>query len=151
MAQFVLLRHTFDPSDPRPDHWDLMFEAEGALKTWSSPTLPRRWLEQLAAADAPDESRRRGDAVAGDATIDAGTTCECQLLPDHRRAYLDYEGPVSQNRGTVRRCDRGTVQWLRHDTECVAVEVSGNIIRGTILLRRVDGSEWELRILDGNG
>ena len=28
-------------------------------------------------------------------------------LPDHRAAYLDYEGPVSDNRGEVRRVQMG--------------------------------------------
>ena len=28
---------------------------------------------------------------------------EVEKLPDHRRLYLDYEGPVSNNRGQVRR------------------------------------------------
>ena len=30
-------------------------------------------------------------------------------LPEHRRTYLDYEGPVSNNRGHVRRIDTGTI------------------------------------------
>jgi hypothetical protein len=29
-------------------------------------------------------------------------------LPDHRHSYLDYEGPVSNNRGHVRRIASGT-------------------------------------------
>lgn len=29
-------------------------------------------------------------------------------LPPHRRAYLDYEGPVSNNRGQVRRVAGGS-------------------------------------------
>ena len=31
-----------------------------------------------------------------------------QRLPDHRRLYLDYEGPVSNDRGHVRRVATGT-------------------------------------------
>lgn len=30
-------------------------------------------------------------------------------LPDHRREYLEYEGPISGNRGRVRRVASGTV------------------------------------------
>ncbi len=30
-------------------------------------------------------------------------------LPDHRAAYLDYEGPISGDRGRVRRLATGTV------------------------------------------
>jgi hypothetical protein len=28
---------------------------------------------------------------------------DAERLPEHRRVYLDYEGPVSNNRGSVRR------------------------------------------------
>ncbi|MCC7350946.1 MAG: hypothetical protein IT446_10275 [Phycisphaerales bacterium] len=60
-------------------HYDLMIEtAEGsALSTWR--------LDRWPPAD--------GDVVTP--------------LPDHRRAYLDYEGPISDNRGHVRRIAAG--------------------------------------------
>ena len=61
-------------------HWDLMLESGPALRTW-----------RLA---GPPESA--GGAVAAKASF------------DHRLAYLDYEGPVSRGRGTVRRWDQGT-------------------------------------------
>ena|SRR5690242_6473974 len=35
---------------------------------------------------------------------------ELASLGDHRRAYLDYEGPVSNNRGHVRRVLSGTCE-----------------------------------------
>src|SRR5688572_30170905 len=59
-------------------HWDLMLEAEGILQTW-----------RLAQPPAP------------------GTSIEATALGDHRIAYLDYEGPVSGNRGNVKRWDGG--------------------------------------------
>lgn len=31
-----------------------------------------------------------------------------ERLPDHRAIYLDYEGPISGNRGEVRRVEAGT-------------------------------------------
>lgn len=33
-------------------------------------------------------------------------------LPEHRRAYLEYEGPVSNNRGHVRRIDAGLIDHV---------------------------------------
>jgi hypothetical protein len=33
-------------------------------------------------------------------------------LGDHRRAYLDYQGPISGNRGEVRRAAAGTYATL---------------------------------------
>ena len=38
--------------------------------------------------------------------------CPAKRLPDHRKHYLDYEGDVSDGRGTVRRIDAGTFERL---------------------------------------
>jgi hypothetical protein len=64
---------------PAP-HFDLMFELTpgGDLATWRCPHWP----------------------------IASVTLVE--RLADHRRHYLDYEGPVSNNRGEVTRVDGGT-------------------------------------------
>jgi hypothetical protein len=67
-------------TDVAEPHYDLMFEAApgGALRTFRSPAWP---IEE--------------------ATV-------LTPLPDHRRAYLTYEGPVSGGRGSVRRVEAGT-------------------------------------------
>ena len=36
-----------------------------------------------------------------------GGSCGGQPLPDHRKHYLSYEGPVSGNRGSVTQFDAG--------------------------------------------
>lgn len=68
---------------PSP-HFDVMFEMESgaALTTFRCPTWP---------------------PVVGDAW---------EELFEHRRAYLEYEGPVSGNRGAVRRIDAGTLNHI---------------------------------------
>jgi hypothetical protein len=38
------------------------------------------------------------------------TTLNAQRLPNHRRAYLDYEGEVSEGRGSVRREAAGVLR-----------------------------------------
>lgn len=35
-----------------------------------------------------------------------------QQIPDHRLAFRDYEGPISNNRGFVRRLKRGNLEWV---------------------------------------
>src|SRR5262245_44157065 len=60
-------------------HWDLMLERDGVLRTWRLAESP-------------------GDSTA----VAAGVSF------DHRLVYLDYEGPISGNRGVVRQWDRGT-------------------------------------------
>lgn len=42
----------------------------------------------------------------------SGTWLTAQTLPDHRLMYLDYEGPISGNRGTVSRLTSGTYNTL---------------------------------------
>jgi hypothetical protein len=95
-------------------HWDLMLERGEALRTW-----------RLAQAPAP------GVAIAAEA------------LPDHRRKYLDYEGPVSGDRGTVVRWDAGTYAEFHETPDAVTAVVDGARVKGTITLQRADdGSGW---------
>jgi hypothetical protein len=87
-------------------HWDFMLEAGEVLRTW--------------AIDAP---------------IVPGRSLPARSLGDHRKIYLDYEGPIAGDRGSVRRIDTGTFQvliWLR---EHVRVEVSGSQLVGEVDLR----------------
>lgn len=63
-------------------HWDLMLETDDILATWAISPPPR---------------------------LDA-FRCAAVRLPDHRRHYLDYEGPISDDRGSVRRIDAGTFE-----------------------------------------
>lgn len=93
-------------SGPRGVHWDFMLEISGALATW-------------ALAQSPD----------------AAPQVAAEALPDHRTAYLDYEGPISDGRGSVTRWDRGTYQLLRHEPDEIAVVLSGSILLGEVTLR----------------
>ena len=69
-------------------HFDLMFEISpgSLLATWRSAAWPIR---------EPTSVTR---------------------LPDHRRIYLDYEGPLSHDRGHVRRLIGGTCQIIIEPT-----------------------------------
>ena len=60
-------------------HFDLMFESSrgSPLMTWRSPVWPLQRPTPLT------------------------------KLPDHRQEYLQYEGEISRNRGSVRRVDSG--------------------------------------------
>ena len=96
-------------------HWDLMLEAGDVLRTW-----------RLTAPPQP------GKVVPATATL------------DHRRRYLDYEGPVSGNRGRVVRWDRGTFCWQKTESDHLAVELNGVRLQGTMVLDRTDAEEWAL-------
>lgn len=95
-------------------HWDLMLEAGGTLRTW-----------RLLAEPLP------------------GRTVEAEALGDHRLAYLDYEGPVSGNRGCVRRWDAGTFEWVEDST---ALRLAGGRCRGEAVLEQTAGGKWTFAI-----
>lgn len=109
MPRYVILRHECPPGYVRPSHWDLMLEAGGVLRTW-------------ALLGDPAGSER----IAADA------------LDDHRLDYLDYEGPVAGNRGTVARWDQGTYQVERESDEQLVVWLRGEKLQGQARLARAD-------------
>src|SRR5947208_14738629 len=88
-------------------HWDLMLEAADVLRTW-----------RLAARPQP------GKVIAATATF------------DHRPMYLDYEGPVSGNRGRVLRWDHGTFVWQKGDEDHIVVELTGVRLHASAVLKR---------------
>lgn len=100
---------------PEGRHWDFMLEARDALATWA--------LSQPPDADSPITAK---------------------ALADHRLAYLEYEGPVSDDRGSVARWDRGAYQLQRYDRDEIIAIVSGKNLVGEVTLRRSpdDPQQW---------
>lgn len=101
---------------PRGLHWDLMLEAEGVLRTWALAEEP---VAQL--------------------------SCEAERLPDHRLAYLDYEGEISDGRGSVTRCDAGEYFVCESGANQVVVSLKGTKLRGTATLARREDSDQRWR------
>ena len=114
--RFVILRHTMPPGAERPDHWDLMLPSGEVLITWAIFLSP-----------------------------DGQYPLMVERLADHRTFYLDYEGEVSGNRGSVARWDRGTCEIERVDEDQVMAIVQGMKMAGRVsLTRRDDGSNlWD--------
>lgn len=95
-------------------HWDFMLEKQADLRTWR--------LSQPA---------------------DAGSEISAEALPSHRLAYLEYEGPVSGNRGQVVRWDQGRYDSVVDREECVEVELHGERLNGRAVLRQLaNGRGW---------
>jgi hypothetical protein len=100
-------------------HWDFMLEKEANLRTWRLARPP-------------------GEA----GPIDA------EHLADHRLAYLEYEGPLSGNRGSVRRFDGGEYTLVEDADDSVVVELRGSVIKGRAALKRNDKSGgWRLEFI----
>jgi len=90
--RFVLLFHQYTPGDERNDHWDLMLEHEGKLLTWALTEKPTPGKSILAKA-----------------------------LDDHRIEYLELEGEISHDRGSVSRLIRGVYRWKLNTVRHVAI------------------------------
>lgn len=93
---------------PRGAHFDFMLESGGVLRTWALPGPPAEAVEAIAEA-----------------------------LPDHRLDYLDYQGPVAGDRGSVVRWDKGTFHWLSRGESELVVELRGTRLAGRATLRRL--------------
>jgi hypothetical protein len=108
---------------PGGRHFDFMLEASGVLKTWQLPEPPR-----------------------------PGVAIKCQALIDHRLAYLDYEGPVSGDRGSVTRLDRGEYTTEQHTETLWTVRIAGNQIVGLATLRRLSetSTRWQFELVGGS-
>ena len=138
MFRFVLLRHQCPSDSEIPSHWDFMLEREEVLWTWQLYELPQSWLNAL------------GQVVADSAEQAAGAICAIRLT-DHRLAYLDYEGPISRNRGTVTRCDAGTYTVVCHAKERLEIQLAGNQLQGRVVMERdvTHEDQWLLKAVGG--
>ena len=89
--RFAVLYHKLSDSCERPSHWDLLLEQPSSqgnsLLTFEVSVPPLEW----------------GDPIL------------VRKLPDHRPVYLNYEGPVSEDRGYVTRVLEGFFRWQTID------------------------------------
>ena len=108
-----------------------MLELGPVLQTWALAELPHKW----ASLKAVTESLRFSDL----------NSVAVERLGDHRLVYLDYEGPVSGDRGRVRRLDAGEYS---EQEEPQTYLLNGQFIRGEITLRRIssDDARWQLSV-----
>jgi len=97
------------------EHWDLMLEGPEALWTWK---------------------------LSQDPTTGTGDDIEAVRIGDHRKHYLDYEGPVSSDRGRVQRVDHGDMVWIDGDANAVTVKLTGWNLADTYRLTRIAGNRW---------
>lgn len=96
-------------------HWDFMLEAGATLRSWR--------LEQPPSA---------GQAVRAEASF------------AHRLLYLDFEGPLTGNRGAVTRWEAGTFACEKEEEDCLHVRIQGKHLRGLACLQHVSGMDWTL-------
>ena len=94
---------------PTGEHWDFMLEREDHLITW----------------------RMRSEPVSR-----AACPIGCTRIKDHRKQYLDYQGPISGGRGIVTRVDHGHYELLAADEDAWTVRLTGRRLDGDFRLLR---------------
>jgi hypothetical protein len=122
---FVVQEHYEDAGT----HWDLMLHRPvlsadddkdvKVLATWkfSVPLLPENLQQPLSA----------------------------RALPDHRNAYLTYEGPITLNRGWCRIFDRGQYELIENTPDFWQVYFHGTHIQGRFVLKKMNPPDgWVL-------
>lgn len=111
------------------NHWDLMFECEGELLAWAVEAEPLKSQSYSAIR-----------------------------LSNHRLDYLTYEGPISQNRGTVSRTLAGLfrvdsqshlltktlAQWVSEGEFQLTLNTTDSSWK--IRFKRTNSSHWELEM-----
>jgi hypothetical protein len=99
-------------------HFDFMVEAGAVLKTWALAEPPR-----------------------------PGVEIEAAPLADHRLAYLDYEGPISGDRGSVMRWDCGQCTVERQTAAQWVLDLDGGKLHGTLTVccTAEEPSKWLVR------
>lgn len=109
--------------DREGTHYDLMIDDGERLATWKFARPPET------AQDSP---------------------LVCRRIGDHRRIYLEYEGPISGDRGEVRRHDLGRCETEVQSPDRWRVEFGGQMVKGAYELSRISDDAWALRPLVGN-
>ena len=115
-TSFVIHAH----SGQGPVHYDLMLQAGDALATWRL-ACPAAELP----LDSPTGVRR---------------------IQDHRLAYLDYQGPISNGRGCVTMVDRGFYEPISICEDCWQVRLASLQTQGRFELRRLGpgSDDWTI-------
>jgi len=111
---FAIILHTGFGAD----HYDFMLEIGEALATWQ---IARNCMD-----------------------LGEGESATARKLPDHRLAYLTYEGPVSGGRGQVRRVCQGTFKTLvdNHRRLVVQLDAPDGPVRFELVRKTSAGNDW---------
>jgi len=107
-------------------HWDFMLEVGDVLQTWKLPIAPAANVE-----------------MPGEKTF------------DHRLMYLDYEGPISGDRGSVVRWDAGSYELIveksrarskRDHIDRRLIQLEGKRLQCMLEMTCREGPNWTLRL-----
>lgn len=101
------------------EHWDLMLERDGMLATWQ---------------------------LLGEPTGINALPIPARRIGDHRIAFLEYEGPISGDRGRVTRYDSGFYEPESATDRAWVIVLTGRRLTGPLRLKSVSDADdrWVL-------
>ncbi len=115
--RFVIQRHLNNN-----EHFDLMIELENSDKLFALKIL----------------------SLDIDSLLN-NTVIKAERLPDHRKEYLEYEGPVSGGRGSVKIFDSGRCRTILYKEDKCEFELSGKNLAGKIIASLIDGRMYNVQ------
>ena len=117
-CRFSIAKHEMPANSSRHSHFDLFLESEGTLMTWELTSLLTTQNNQVV-----------------------------RRLANHRLVYLDFQGPLSDDRGTVKLVDTGSLEWVTLESERLISRINGQTTDGILTLTSEDSSTddvWNL-------
>ena len=123
--RYVVLHHKTWPD--HSDHYDLML--------------------QTRVGESDDERTLKTFATGGDEFPSA----MLKLVDDHRQAYLKFEGPLSGDRGSVRRADEGELTWTTPysaQSKDLRFSLAGKNLNGNFRLLLLGGDTYLFERVD---
>jgi len=131
--RMVLLRHDLPDGSSHFD-WLIQRSRGGPDAPGATPDLDARCLLSI--------------RVSGEFPFRPGQTAAAEQIADHRGLYLDYEGPVSGDRGRVERVARGIGAIMAENADLVVIDGRFAAVEGGVGL--ADSlARWELDKADG--
>ena len=104
-GRFSIAKHEMPANSSRHSHFDLFLESEGTLMTWELTSLLTTQNNQVV-----------------------------RRLANHRLVYLDFQGPLSDDRGTVKLVDTGSLEWVTLESERLISRINGQTTDGILTL-----------------
>ena len=98
-------------------HWDLMLERDESLATWQVAANPATW---------------------------SANPITCRRIFDHRKKYLNYQGPLSDDRGQVKRHETGNFHPIEISERHWSIELQSQKLTGTLSLTQITDDQWYL-------
>jgi hypothetical protein len=121
-----------------------MLERGDMLRTWALARLPKAW-------QAAHLETRVADANCPPLALE--NEVEAVELADHRREYLDFEGELSGDRGSVSRVAEGSYILRDETADCLAIALEAALLEGFVDLSRENerSDSWTLMCLVERG